>query len=71
LQKNLMVWGSRPSSFGSLRMVAILGANTEGSCPLPKIASACLDANDDPALQRAYQICLLGETCETYVEVPA
>jgi hypothetical protein len=31
VQKNLMDCGSRPSSLASLRMLAILGARTEGS----------------------------------------
>jgi hypothetical protein len=48
--KNLIDAGSRPSSLASLRMFAILGARTEGSCPETNIASACLDANADPAL---------------------
>jgi len=48
--KNLMDAGSRPSSLASLRMFAILGARTEGSCAETNIASACLAAKAEPAL---------------------
>ena len=50
VQKNLMDSGSRPSSLASRRIFAIFGAKIEGSCPVTNMASACLDANEDPAL---------------------
>lgn len=50
VQKNFMEAGSRPAAAASLRMLAILGASTEGSWPVTKMASACLEANAEPAL---------------------
>lgn len=52
MQKNFKEVGSRPSSLARRRMFAILGATTEGSWPVTNIASACLEAKADPALDR-------------------
>jgi hypothetical protein len=56
VQKNFIDAGSRPASLASLRMLAIFGARTDGSWPVTKMASACLDANDDPALFDVSQV---------------
>lgn len=53
VQKNLIEAGSRPSSLARRRMFAILGARTEGAWPVTKIASACFEANADPALGKS------------------
>lgn len=52
VQKNFKEAGSRPSSLARRRMLAILGATTEASWPVTNIASACLEANADPALNQ-------------------
>lgn len=52
MQKNFKEAGSRPSSLARRRMFAIFGAMTEVSWPVTNIASACLEANADPALDQ-------------------
>ena len=47
--KNLIDCGSRPFSAASLRIFAIFGFNTSGEWEETKIASACVEANSDPA----------------------
>lgn len=72
VQKNLIDVGSRPASLASFRMFAIFGARTEGACPVTKIASACLDANADPALNSIQSVnYLLRDSWKTDGEVPA
>ena len=71
VQKNLIEAGSRPSSLASLRILAILGARTEGSCPVTNIASACLDAKADPALWGVNKETGWVEKGGAYGEVPA
>lgn len=70
MQKNLMDAGSRPASLASLRIFAILGARTEGACPVTKIASACLDAKAEPALNPSVRR-LIHNFGMTDGEVPA
>lgn len=74
VQKNLIDAGSRPSSAARRRMLAILGARTEGEWPVTKMASACLDANADPALfvLSAFFVRLISHFIwVSYGEVPA
>ena len=68
-KKNLIDAGLRPS-LASLRVFAIFGANTEGSCPVTNMASACLDAKADPALCKVSELEFFSFD-ETYGEVPA
>lgn len=71
VQKNLIDAGSRPSSAASLRIFAILGARTAGSCPVTKIASACLEAKEEPALLDVSLIICVFVVWGTHAEVPA
>lgn len=47
--KNLIEFGSRPFSAASLRMFWILGFRISGEWEETKIASACVEANAEPA----------------------